>query len=1243
MADANKIHSAIQTVKDQKSFIKNLLIGALSWKIPEGTTEVEEISYSWTLDELHAEGLNKKIVDGQIRQIQPLEKSGKQPWGIFLLEFKNIDAFIKGRGLTGILRQVLRGLVRKKRQQTNRPAWDRENLLFICTHNYEHYRFAYFKKPEEAQLAPLSTFGWGPDIPCRTVCEFNLPSLEWPKDSDNIAMWTQHWQAAFDKEKLSKLFFEQYKALADILRSDLNKQSGDLNWAHDFTLQLLNRVMFLHFIQRKRWLGNDSDFLTNFWSEYNATNQPADSFFEKWLKVLFFEAFNNKFNYGHSHFSHKIKEALSQAPYLNGGLFIENPIDRQGDTYDVSISDKRIKQIFDFFGKYNFTVSEDTPLDKDVAVDPEMIGMVYESLVNISEDEDRRGEAGIFYTPRFEIDMMCRLSLVDWLSNNIGAQHKELLYKWIFAYDEKDKNEATNLVVTNKLINPLKKLLSDITVLDPACGSGSFLVGMIHILDDLQERLEKCEKVSRLAYERRKEIIGSNLYGVDIKDWACHIAEIRLWLTLIIDVDMTAAELHIRNEPLLPNFSFKIRCGDSLVQEVGGVDMAHRRGSLDLSQSIKNKLAELRREKIRFYNNDPQRKFGTVEELEQLEVKVFRDLLEDRITAIEGKAKDLMRIQAQKEAHQQRNLITGELEGPSKQFTLDREQREKETAALMEEKSRLENALNGLRGKANAPFVWDIAYAEIFGADESGFDIVIGNPPYVRQENIADPNPHIDRRQAIQTDAKKLYKTKVAKSVYKAFPWYFDYKEGIEKAKHELDKKSDLYIYFYFKGLSLLNDRGTFCFITSNSWLDVGYGADLQEFLLRRSHVKMVIDNKAKRSFKSADVNTVIVLLAAPLDKKASEDVSLANAARFIMFNVPFEEAVSTQMFLDTEKAKGRVSRDKYRVFADNQRNLLEEGLERIENEEEQKVKKKAKSPGFGIKIDKYIGNKWGGKYLRAPDIYWSIVNRLVNNMIPFNSAVAKDYGIKPGCVEFFYVSNETKEQFDIEERFVVPIINSSRAIDSIYFEANTNLFYCHEPKKSLMKGTLNYIEWGEKQGFDKLASTKAHRPYWYSITGESVDFLLLQFWDKRFWTPIAKTNPVYCSNNFFYGRCFHHRDNLLLQMNSSWYFMQIELFSRANQGQGVLTTYGTDYDYIKFIQPSKFNDKEVDLGKALLEEMSQRSILPIWDELKLADRKALDDIVFNAIGLNKSEREEVYFELNQLVKKRIERASSLD
>jgi len=213
MIESKKIEACLQVVRNQPSFIQDLLVGTLGWPVKDNIDKFEDISFAWTASELNAEGLEKKIVDGQIWQIQSLGENWEQPWGIFLLEFKNVDAFVKGRGLTGPLRKVLRGLVRKKRQQANRPTWDRQNLLFICTHNYEHYRFAYFKMPKEAKLAPLTTFGWSPDIPCRTACEFNLPSLEWPEDSRDVTMWVNKWQGSFDKEALTKEFFKIFAEL----------------------------------------------------------------------------------------------------------------------------------------------------------------------------------------------------------------------------------------------------------------------------------------------------------------------------------------------------------------------------------------------------------------------------------------------------------------------------------------------------------------------------------------------------------------------------------------------------------------------------------------------------------------------------------------------------------------------------------------------------------------------------------------------------------------------------------------------------------------------------------------------------------------------------------------------------------------------------------------------------------------------------------------------------------------------
>ena len=147
MADARKIEQAIGRVKDQSSFIQELLIDALEWPIDEHTQQVEDISYEWSADELRTEGLDEKLVDGVVRQIV----LPGNPWGIFILEFNNPEVFTADRGMTGTLRKVLRGLVPSKRRDSNLASFNRENLLFICNQDYKHYRFAYFKAPLAAR------------------------------------------------------------------------------------------------------------------------------------------------------------------------------------------------------------------------------------------------------------------------------------------------------------------------------------------------------------------------------------------------------------------------------------------------------------------------------------------------------------------------------------------------------------------------------------------------------------------------------------------------------------------------------------------------------------------------------------------------------------------------------------------------------------------------------------------------------------------------------------------------------------------------------------------------------------------------------------------------------------------------------------------------------------------------------------------------------------------------------------
>ncbi len=793
------------------------------------------------------------------------------------------------------------------------------------------------------------------------------------------------------------------------------------------------------------------------------------------------------------------------APYLNGGLFAENELDRG---YPFTITDERFSQIFAFLQGYNFTIAEDSPLDQEVAVDPEMIGKVYESLVNVSTEINERGEAGIFYTPRVEIDLMCRLALVDYLANQLGQEYKSFLYDAVFALEPHEKTSADDAFTVIGLWQQLHNSLQSIRVVDPACGSGSFLVAMLYVLDDLQHRVNQHLYIHENSYTRKKRIIGQSLYGVDVMEWAVHVAELRLWLTLIVDADTspdadtaTMEQRHAREDPLLPHLSFKVRCGDSLVQEVGGINLGRMETTLGLPPGLKNRLNKLKSDKQDYYQNYASRHPKSKQALEQDEFQLFRDILQHRIHAKQEEQKKHLRTIEVLEG--ERSLLNGEpiktKKAESEIALLKRLIAEKEL-----ERKQYQQALESLKSPKNVPFVWVIAFAEVFGEEKDrGFDIVIGNPPYVRQEQIFDPR--LPRNIATTKESKQLYKTKLARSVYQAFPDFFRYNDLKDAATHKIDLKSDLYIYFYLYGLKLLNPKGTFCFITSNSWLDVGYGADLQEFLLKYCHIKMILDNQVRRSFATADINTVISLFSAPSEKSGEEELN--HIARFVMFKVTFEHILSADIFRKIEQTQERSATPEYRIYPINQKALLEEGLKLPEESVNEvtlseSTEKVAASPLVKEAQATYMSNKWGGKYLRAPDIYWTILDKGKDKLVRLGDIAEVRFGIKTGANEFFYIDEAKAKHWHLEEELLRPAIKSPREFKSILINPHilkSKLFLCHETEEQL-KGTaaLKYIEWGKSQGFDQRPSCRHFMllmDVTLAITSTKLLFLLHQYY----------------------------------------------------------------------------------------------------------------------------------------------------
>ena len=1073
--------------------------------------------------------------------------------------------------------------------------------------------------PDKRRLYRRITIG--PTEKLRTASE-RIAKLDAESLGSPLEIQHRH-DEAFDVEAVTKEFFKSYQTVFRHLQHDLTNQTNDNRWAHDHALQFLNRCMFLYFIQRKRWLGDDTEFLKTFWESYQTSNQRVDSFVERWLNVMFFEAFNDKFHGGHRQFPDEIRRALAATPFLNGGLFTENDLDNQ---HIFHISDSRFKDIFNFLESYNFTIAEDSPLDQEVAVDPEMIGKVYESLVNVSEETDERGDAGIFYTPRTEIDLMCRLALVDNLANHLGEEHKSLLYETVFAFESDEKTRADQQLRDRNLWIRLDECLKGLAVVDPACGSGSFLVGMLHILDDLQDRANRQLGHDERSFDRKKAIIGGNLYGVDVMEWACRVAELRLWLSLIIDADIPRAELQLRNEPLLPHFSFNIRCGDSLLQEIGGMNLAQIRTDFSgIPSSLKARTTRLKNEKLKFFNNDKTCRYKSKQELEQEELNLFRDLVDTHAEDVKKQIDDLKELINDLKAQQMT------IEGTIDETTSQKLKRQeigwsKQIEVLTIDYDRLVEARGALLNAPTSPFVWDIAFVEIFSDDKGGFDIVIGNPPYVRQENIADPKLP---RESVTTENKKAHKAKLARSVYQAFPRFFGYKREKDKpanpsaaVSHKLNAQSDLYIYFYFHGLSLLNPKGSFCFITSNSWLDVGYGKDLQEFLLKHCRIKQIIDNQSRRSFASADVNTVICLFSAPDEKRQP---ALDETARFVMFKTPFEGVLDAIIFEEVEEASERKSTEEHRIFPVPQQTLLESGGDYQTAD----------------RSSKYSGDKWGGKYLRAPDIYWTILEKGKDKLVRLGDIAEVHRGFTTGANEFFYLNAEAIHRWGIEDEFLKPVIKSPRECKSILIDPRRlkfKLFICGKDREELEStAALEYIEWGESQGFNRRSSCSGRAQWWDLGEWEYPDMLWSDAYNVRFGC-FENAGDYFGDKRFFVMK--FRAENLVTRayLNSTIIPLIIETEGITNLGEGVVYT---NVYWLKTL-PVLENHEAVDEVRQCYERIKTRKILSLFEEIHQPDRRALDSLIFDALALTQGERDAVYEAVVDLVEARLNKAKSL-
>jgi hypothetical protein len=754
------IQQAINQVRDQQSFFNVLLAKTLEWPVAK-TEQIEDIAYGWSQKDLNAAGLEKELVEGSIWQIQPAEQN--QPWGIFVLEFKHEDSLSPRRGMAGVLRKVLRGLVMTRRKDPRDPSWKREHLLFICTYKWTHFRFAYFRtKSDEPRVARLATFGWTPDTSNRTVCEFNLPALTWPDDTSDAERWLETWAKAFDKEPLTRDFFRRFDKALDAIKADL-ESNMDLTSGAAYTESqlLLERLIFLYFLQNRGWLNRDRRYLLAAFHEH-AAKPDQYSYYHNFLDKLFWTLATARGS----------AARLGGIPFLNGGLFDDDEfrqIPNRKTNPPLKVRNHTMQYVFsELLEAFNFTVTEDTPLNQEVAVDPEMLGKVFESIVLHAEAADpdaiapdKRKATGSYYTPRIVVHFICREAIYQYLLGHLpgkewGPRLKALLnFEHNDGFDEEEKNLLKRTIAPDQARKVLD-LIKPLKCCDPAVGSGAFPVGLMQELVNLRRLLETVlngyrdpvvSQGSTWLHDTKAHIVENCLFGVDIQQQAIEICRLRLWLTLVVDYDLGldpfSAEQRqfmeaIERMSQLPNLEMNFRRGDSLHDRISDVPVVILPDRASRHTTEFNAIAKLGADLHKAKKAERKKKLRL--DILEKRLELSRKIIQEELQILRQRDSALDRLFGDEESDaEKRQRNRREIERLEQAVAkIETDEKSLEKLRQREADPRFYPTLRKLEGADfDSPFnfAWSIDFPSVFGRESRGFDIIVGNPPFVTARN----------------------------------------------------------------------------------------------------------------------------------------------------------------------------------------------------------------------------------------------------------------------------------------------------------------------------------------------------------------------------------------------------------------------------------------------------------------------------------------------------------------------------
>ena len=706
-------------------------------------------------------------------------------------------------------------------QRLIRKVMDNYSVAFMLFH-YENdtcwdWRFTFcHKKGGQNDITDSKryTFLLGPGQSCRTAAE-NFRKLYESREALDVAKI----ETAFSVEALTKQFyrdlFEWYQwAVSDASNitfpNDTAIEDDDRDDIEKKIIRMITRIMFVWFIKQKELVPDrifDADFLSTILKDFDPYSKTEGNYYNAILQNLFFGTLNRaikdengntrkfassskrdvKTLYRYAElFSISEQEVINlfaEVPFLNGGLFecldktrysdgVEQCYNFDGfSRNDARFTDGRFKHravvpnnlffapktgLISILSRYNFTIEENSPEEQQVALDPELLGKVFENLLGAYNPETRetaRNQSGSFYTPREIVNYMVDESLIAYLGNNDFVRS---LFGSDFSFDEAKAEEY------KKTAERLKR----VKILDPACGSGAFPMGLLNRIVEILERISPDENV----YDLKLSVIENCLYGSDIQSIAAQITKLRFFISLICDCEKDASKPNF-GIPTLPNLETKFVSANTLIAKKKRDLQGNLFENPEIEQT-KRKLAEIRHK--HFSAKSASTKYRLRKEDEELRGKLINLLSDDN-----GFAQD-----------------------DAKQLAKWNPYDQNDTSSFFDPE-------------------W------MFGVAD-GFDIVIGNPPYIQLQNNSG-------------ELAKLYED----CGYSTFA-----------------RTGDIYCLFYERGWQLLKEGGYLCYITSNKWMRAGYGDKTRGFFANKTNPMLLIDFAGVKIFESATVDTNILLFS---------------------------------------------------------------------------------------------------------------------------------------------------------------------------------------------------------------------------------------------------------------------------------------------------------------------------------------------------------------------------------------------